>query len=62
MSENLTKSNIHGWTPISFYEDLITLRETNPKAFGYMSSATHAALLAYEKAKRKAHQDDEAAA
>ena len=40
--------------PNEFYERLILLRETNPAAFARFSSATLAALKAYEEAKRQA--------
>ena len=45
--------------PNEFYERLIVLRETNPGAFARFSSATLAALQAYEEAKRKAAGEKE---
>jgi hypothetical protein len=62
MSENLTKPSVSTFQKNGFYEDLITLRETNPKAFKSMSPATKYALAAYESAKRKAEQDSQTAA
>lgn len=45
--------------PNEFYERLIVLRETNPAAFARFSSATLAALKAYEEAKQKAGSEKE---
>ncbi len=42
--------------PNEFYERLIVLRETNAHAFARLSSATLAALQAYEAAKLQAEQ------
>ncbi len=36
-----------------FYEKLLDLRSTNPKAFGEMSPASKLSLYAYETAKRE---------
>ncbi len=36
-----------------FYEKLLDLRRTNPKAFGEMSPASKLSLFAYETAKRE---------
>jgi hypothetical protein len=36
-----------------FYERLLDLRRTNPKAFGEMSPASKLSLFAYETAKRE---------
>ncbi len=63
MKENLTKSNIHGWTPNSFYEDLSRMKAEDPTRFNKSISAITARCLdLYEQAKRKAQQDDEQAA
>jgi biopolymer transport protein ExbB/TolQ len=40
----------------NFYEKLLDLRRTNPKAFGEMSPASKLSLLAYETAKREAER------
>ncbi len=45
--------------PNEFYERLIVMRETSPTAFARFGVATLAALLAYEKAKRKAGSEQE---
>ncbi len=45
--------------PNAFYERLIIMRESNPTAFARFGSATLAALLAYEKAKRQAGSEQE---
>ncbi len=37
----------------TFYERLLELRRTNPKAFGEISPASKLSLLAYEAAKRE---------
>ncbi len=37
----------------TFYERLLDLRRTNPKAFGEISPASKLSLLAYETAKRE---------
>ncbi len=37
----------------TFYERLLDLRRTNPKAFGEMSPASKLSLYAYETAKRE---------
>jgi hypothetical protein len=37
----------------TFYERLLDLRRTNPKAFGEMSPASKLSLFAYETAKRE---------
>ena len=42
------------FAPNEFYERLLVLRETKPKAFARLSSATLAALRAYELAKHDA--------
>ncbi len=39
-----------------FYERLLDLRRTNPKAFGEMSPASKLSLFAYEAAKREAER------
>ncbi len=39
-----------------FYEKLLDLRRTNPKAFGEMSPASKLSLFAYEAAKREAQR------
>jgi len=54
-----TKTPGAGFEPNAFYERLIALRETNPAAFARFSSATLAALKAYEEAKHKAGDEKE---
>ncbi len=45
--------------PNDFNERLIVLRETSPTAFARFGSATLAALIVYEEAKRKAGSEKE---
>jgi hypothetical protein len=44
------------FTPNAFYERLVVLRDTDPKAFMRFSGATHAALQDYEVAKQEAEK------
>ncbi len=44
------------FTPNEFYERLIVLRGTDPEVFMRLSGATHAALRAYEEAKKEAEK------
>jgi hypothetical protein len=46
----------------NFYESILLMRAKDPKTFASLSPATKAALFAYERAKRQAAVDREAAA
>jgi hypothetical protein len=49
-NETLSQS----FSPNEFYERLIVLRDADPVAFMGLSGTTHAALRAYEEAKKEA--------
>lgn len=59
---NPTTANNSGFEKNSFYESILSLRETNKKSFDELSPATKMSLLAYEAAKRKAEGEREMAA
>jgi hypothetical protein len=52
-NEGRTRKSDAAFQVNHFYEKLLDLRRTNPKAFGEMSPASKLSLFAYETAKRE---------
>ncbi len=53
-NEGRTRKSDVAFQVNTFYERLLDLRRTNPRAFGEMSPASKLSLFAYETAKREA--------
>jgi hypothetical protein len=55
-NEGRTRESDAAFAVNHFYEKLLDLRRTNPKAFGEISPASKLSLFAYEAAKREAQR------
>jgi hypothetical protein len=53
INEGRTRKSDAAFQVNHFYEKLLDLRRTNPKAFGEMSPASKLSLFAYETGKRE---------